>query len=233
MNSFQTVINYSARISMSKKRVSSQSISRSGMIKTASLANKVPWVFTVEMPPGLRYTDTGIREFLSELDDDGLRAAHPIELGSSNAGLTWLTAYQGDLTSAQIAQLRNHSDNATVQGSILTVDVQNVTGSSPNDILVKAGDFIQPLGGYLYPYVATQTVLIGDVTQVQNYQVQIPVNRPVIQQAGYTHNTSNGIAVGSDVTWTVKLLSAPEYSVNPDRLVEWDTALMFMEFIND
>ena len=218
---------------MDKKRVSSQSISRSGMIKTASLANKVPWVLTVEMPPGLRYTDTGVREFLSQLDHDGLRAVNAVELGSSNPGLSWLTAYQGDLTTAQQAQLRSHSSNATVEGSKLVVDVQNVTGSSPSDVLVKAGDFIQPTGGYKYPYMVTQDVLIGDVTQVENYQVLVPVNRPIIQQSGYTWTTANSTVVGSNVTWQLKLLMAASYSITPDRLLEWNAELMFMEYIED
>lgn len=217
---------------MDKKRVSGQTVSRSGMVKTSSIAGKVPWVFTVEMSPGLRYTDAGVREFLSLLDHDGLRSVQSIEIGASNTGLSWLTEYRGDLSVAQRAQLLCHADNAN-NVSELTVRVASVTGSSPTDYLVRAGDLIQPGGNYKYPYIVTQDVLIGDVTQTANYQVNVPVNRSIIQQSGYTWSQSDPVYVGSDVTWQVKLMEAPSYSINPDRLVEWNSPLIFMEYIED
>ena len=60
--------------------------------------------------------------------------------------------------------------------------------------------------------------------------VAIPISRNFIPQDSYTLS-GKGIVVGSAVTWKVKLLTKPKYSVLPGDLLEFDNDFEFLEFI--
>lgn len=224
----QTVIDRAETITVLKKKLNGSTISRSGRIRTAQVASAQPFRFTVEYAPMQQYTP--LRGVLEELDRLDTIFTEAIDIGSTNAGLSWITGYQGDLTPAQLGQISVVSASAQT----ITLSTQNVTGSSATDYLVKAGDYIQFDSGYKYPYCVTQDVQIGATggSGTDGTEVSISVHRPILSQDSYTI-AGKGILVGNDVTWQVKMLSKPNYTVLPSRYVEFTGSFELMELIED
>jgi len=100
-------------------------------------------------------------------------------------------------------------------------------GASASDVVLAKGDYFQLDDGYKYPYTVTQDVLFG-VGGV----VSVPINRPFIAQSGYTPGGA-GILVGSQVTWTVKMLAKPTYILMPNRYVGFSGDFTLIEVIGD
>lgn len=223
--SIQTLINNATSISMSKNKVSGQTISRGGWLKTSQFYSTMPWTISLTMSPGIRYTDVGIRDFLSDLDQTGIETTESVEIGASNPGLSWINSYQGNLSQANLDLITIDNSMASPTGSVFTLNVSAVSVDA-GTLMFKKGDFIQPDTGYKYPYMVTENVYRG-----AGSTVGVPVHRPIIDQAGYTFGASKGILVGTAVTWQVRLLSLPTYTLTPDRLIEWGGDIVLMEVL--
>jgi len=91
----------------------------------------------------------------------------------------------------------------------------------------RKGDYWMPTGAYKYPYTVT-----ADVTRGSGSTITVPINRPFIDQAGYTE-VGAGIKVGKDVTWNMLIVSKPSYSVIPHDRISWDSAFELAEVIED
>lgn len=220
--SLQNIINNATNIIVAKTKVASSTISRSGRYMTGQLASNQPFTFIVSYQPTAVYAD--VRGVLEEIDRLDTVHTEEIEIGSTNAGLTWITEYQGDLTPTQLG---NITVDSTPSAASIDLDLSSVTGATSTDAIVRKGDFIQLDTGYLYPYCVTQDVFYG-VGGV----VSVPVHRPFIAQSGYTAS-GKGILVGSDVTWRVKMLTKPTYMLLPSRYVEFTGEFTLAEVIGD
>lgn len=219
--SLQNIINESVSLSIDKRKLAGQSISRSGKVKTSYVNTLRPWIFTVEVQPALDYES--VRDFLEDIDTLDITGVEEVEIGVSNTGLSWLVAYRGNLTPTQIGQMGISS----VSGNTFTVDVSGVVGGSSGDYVCRKGDFIQPDTGYKYPYKVTDDVLLGSGSTVA-----IPVHRPIITQSGYTFSGKD-LVFGTDCTWNMKLTNKPNYTVVPGRFVQFDEPVVLMEVIED
>lgn len=218
--SLQTIIDNCVSITIDRRKVSGYTVSRSGQIKLSSIASNVPWQMTVDMHAGMKYSTN--RSMLEELDRVDRVIPSTINIGTSNPGLAYVTAYQGDLTPAQIANITVSSANVLT----ITMDVSSVSASS-TAVVFKKGDYIQLNGAYKYPYTVTSDVLRGSASTIS-----VPINRPFITQSGYT-TAGAGIEVGSDVTWNMVIISRPSYTVIPYDRIAWDSAFELVEVIED
>ena len=221
--SIQNIIDNATLVVVERTKLAGSTISRSGKYRTGFLPSVVPFVFTVTYRPVSNYSD--VRGVLEEIDRLDIIYSESIDIGGTNPALSWITAYQGDLTSTQLG---NITATTTYSASTITLDVSAVTGGSPSDVVFKAGDYFTLDSGYKYPYTVTSDVTLGSGSTIS-----VPVNRPIIEQAGYTINTGKGILVGPDVTWTVKMLAKPTYQIMPDRFVEFTGEFTFVEVIED
>jgi len=212
--SLQTIIDNATYIDINKGKVAAQSVSRSGVILTAERATNVPYRFKVGMHSGLQYsTNRGLLEDIDALD---ITEETTIDIGDTNSGLSYLTAYQGGITSGTLTLV-------SVSGSTITVNASSVGGSGT---LFKKGDFLQPLvSSYRYPYQVT-----ADVSFSTGSSVAIPVHRPVISQDGVTLSSGN-IATGKDVHFKVKLTKRPGYRVVPHDRIQFQSAFEMVEII--
>jgi hypothetical protein len=214
--SIQTIVNNASSITIDRHKTSGQTISRSGIVRTAELASNIPWFFTIEMHNGLAYsTNRAITEEIDRLDRT---IEEEINIGLTNTGLAYITRYQGDatLTSATIN---------SVSGSNIYLNCSSIGAGS--GYLFKKGDYIQPSSSYRYPYTVT-----ADVAYTTSSNVTIPVNRPVISQTGYTF-AGKSIKVGSNVTWRVKMFKKPTYTIVPYDRIQWDSEFQLVEIITD
>ena len=221
--SLQSIINSATQITFGSRKTSNRTISRNGRIKNSLLVGNQPFQLTVDYAPIATYAD--VRGVIEQIDYLDSVFKEQIEIGSSNTGLSWITAYQGDLTPAQILQI---TATTTYSGRTITLSVSSVSGGSPSDYVFKSGDFFQLDGGYKYPYKVVDDVQLG-----AGSTITVTLNRPVIEQDGYTINTGKGILVGGDVTFQVQMLDKPTFTVLPSRYVQFDGEFTLMEVIDD
>ena len=225
--SIQTIIDNATFININKRKVAASSISRSGHIKTADRGVGV-YMFTVGMHAGLPYSTN--RGLLEELDTMDVINEANVDIGSTNSGLSYLTAYQGDLSQAQLDQITCVATTGT-DGANIHIDTTGVTGNVSGYVnLFKVGDFIQPQGNtgtYRYPYQVT-----SNVSWTSSSDITVPVHRGVLTQSG-TSITSGGLRVGNNVNWQVKALTMPTYNVVPYDRIEFSGDFELMEVITD
>ena len=225
--SIQTIIDNATFININKRKVAASSISRSGHIKTADRGVGV-YMFTVGMHAGLPYSTN--RGLLEELDTMDVINEANVDIGSTNSGLSYLTAYQGDLSQAQLDQITCVATTGT-DGANIHIDTTAVTGNVSGYVnLFKVGDFIQPQGNtgtYRYPYQVT-----SNVSWTSSSDITVPVHRGVLTQSG-TSITSGGLRVGNNVNWQVKALTMPTYNVVPYDRIEFSGDFELMEVITD
>jgi hypothetical protein len=213
--SIQTIVNNASSITIDRHKTSGQTISRSGELRTAELASNIPWLFTVEMHNGLAYsTNRAVTEEIDRLDRT---IEEEINIGNTNTGLAYITRYQGDAAGITSATIAN------VSGSNIYLNCSSIGAGS--GYLFRKGDYIQPSGGYRYPYTVT-----ADVAYSTSSNVTIPVNRPTITQALYSF-PGKGIVVGSNVSWRVKMLKKPTYTIVPYDRIQWDSEFQLIEII--
>ena len=213
--SLQTIVDNATYVTIYRKKIAGQSISRSGRLLTSEVVSAVPYQFTVGMHGGLQYsTNRGLTEDLNALD---VTEESSIDIGTTNTNLAYITAYQGDIIQAEL-------DKITVTSASATSLVLNTTAASGSGNVFEKGDYVQLASSYRYPYQATADVAWHAST------ITVPLSRTFIPQDSYTVS-GKGIDVGSDVTWKVKLVTKPRYSVIPGDLLNFDSDFEFVEFI--
>lgn len=221
-NGLQDVINKATYLTIDKRKVTAQSISRSGHYKTAE-RSPAPYTFTVGAPQGLTYSDN--RDLLEDLDTlDRINEAN-VDIGANNTSLSYITGYQGD-ANATIHTTKH--EIVAFSGSTLYIQSDSWPAS---DYLFKKGDFIQPLGNtstYRYPYQVT-----SDVPNDSSANITVPVHRPILEQDGVTILTGakGNYRYGSDVRFHVKCVKNPTYSVVPHDLTEFSSDFELIEVI--
>lgn len=218
--SIQTIIDNAVSIEFIRRKLAGQSVSRSGQVKIASVANNVPWQMIVEPRPGMRWAES--RDLIEEIDRLDRVFVEVVDIGNTNTGLSYITEYQGNLSGTNLSAITVSSANALT----LTLNVSNVSVSGTT-VCFQPGDFIQLAGNYKYPYTVTSQVLRGSGSTID-----VPINRPFIDQAGYTE-VGAGIIVGKNVTWQVVMTKKPSYRVIPGGYLEWADVFELVEVIED
>ena len=218
--SLQTIVDNCVSITIERRKVTGYTVSRSGQVKVSSIASNVPWQMIIDMHAGMQYSTN--RAMIEELDKIDRVQTTTINIGVTNPNISYLTDYQGDLNSSQINTITIQSANVLN----VVMNVSSVSGSATNYVFRK-GDYWMPTGAYKYPYTVT-----ADVQRGSGSTITVPINRPFIDQAGYTE-VGAGIKVGKNVTWNMLLIKKPSYSVIPYDRIAWDGAFELVEMIED
>ena len=222
--SLNTILEVSESIAINDQKLVGQVLSRNQRISTSELLTVQPFEFTMNPMKYLLYSQN--RDLLSSL-----RVADKATeqyLNFTNIGWLNYVAYQGDMTSGEIAacQWQTSSANQTlVLGSLPSISV--------TDYIVKVGDFCQ-VGRY--SYIATANVQRGGGSTVN-----IPVHRnlidalvspidAVIGQYGTTISLGGNIYTG--VTFPIILREYPTYTLVPmtnDSFISWNGPFVAIE----
>jgi hypothetical protein len=213
--SIQTIIDNATFITFNTQRLAAQSFSRSGRLLTAERTSAVPYKLDIGIHDGLTYSTN--RAILQTLDNLDITEEENVDIGSTNTGLSYLTAYQGDISAAQIL-------NLTVTSASASNIVLNTTSATGSGTAFKKGDFIQLDNNYRYPYQVTADVAWNASS------ITVPIHRPFIPQDSYTV-AGKGILVGNDVTWNVKMLNKPNYTVMPYDRIQFSDRFELIENI--
>ena len=202
-------------------------ISRNQRISTSEIITVVPFQFEFKPNNYLQYSKN--RGLLANLRYYDKSLAQYLNFGST--GWVNYIAYQGDMTSGQIAACQWQT-SSTAKNMVLG----NLPSISSSAYIVKAGDFCQ-VG--LYSYIATTDVLRGSGSTVT-----IPVHRnlingplgsainAVIGQYGTT--VSMGGTTYTGVTFQIVLQQYPTYTLVPmtnDSFVAWNSTFKAFELV--
>ncbi len=209
--SIQTFLDRATFLTVDKRKVSAQTITRSGQVKTAEVASANPYRFAFGVTAGYTYSEN--RGALEELDSLDITVEENIDIGTTNTNLSYLTALQGTLGGSPTI--------TSASGLSIVVNTGGATGSGT---ALKKGDFIQPGTGYRYPYQVT-----ADVTWNAS-SITVPIHRPFLTQSGYTVS-GKPLLLGSAVTWNVKMVNKPSYTVLPHDRFSLDNDVELVEII--
>jgi hypothetical protein len=212
--SIQTIIDRASAIEFDRRKIASQSVSRSQRIKTAERNSAQPLKLTVTPPGILKYsTNRGVIEAIQTTD----RVTEVQISLSNNTKLRYLTALQGELTYAQVSAM-------TITNFTLTsVTLGGLPSVSTSTVIFKPGDYIQPAGSR-YPYIITNTVLRGT-----NTVVTATVHRNLITSEATT--VTGAILVGNTCTFRMVVNSLPTYQIVPYDMVKFTGDFTLVEKI--
>ena len=209
--SIQKLINSAQKITIDRQPIVAMTMSRGQYIKTAERGARI-WKFIVTPSAGWRWEE--YRDEIEDLDAMNRITEEEINIGSNNTGLSWMTAYRGACNTSQL----NGLSIASVVGDTITLN--NSIGILATTIVFKKGDYIQPFSSS-YPYTIT-----ADVLMPESGVITVPVNRGVLGTV-----TGQTLKIGSNVTWRVKIVKFPNYSVTPGRLVAWEGEFELVEVL--
>lgn len=203
--SLQTIINNAQQIEIDRRRMVSQTLSRSQRIKTAERTTAQPWKFKITPPGMLKWADS--RGIVELIDFNERVNEYEISL-SGNSGLTYITAYQGSLTSIDRNAITIQAVNT---GSITITTLPSVSSST---VMFKSGDIIQPANSR-YPYS-----VVNDVIRGVNTTTTVTLHRDIITSENITV-TGQTLKIGNSATWRVVVTGLPTYQLVPGRNVQY------------
>ncbi len=219
--SIQTIVDNATYITINRRKVAAQSISRSGRLLTAELASAVPYRFTVGMHSGLKFSEN--RALVEELDRLSIIEEEVIDIGATNTGQLYITQYQGDVPDAELERCLLVSPTGS-DGANLHINTLGTFFSSYS-YLFKKGDYVQPGDGYRYVYTVTE-----DVPFSQSSSITVPCHRNIIGQDSYSF-TNNGFGVGANCNFHVKMIAKPSYNVEPYDILTFNSDFELIENI--
>ena len=213
--SFQWVIDNAENISMTKRPVISQTVSRDQVIRTVSRGGAV-WKFAVKMPPVMVWNNNA-RGYLESIDTKAMLQSQTINM--SKTGYDWMVKYRGDATSTTTMTWKYNAAQAA--SNTYKFELGNMPGSV-GAVLFRAGDLIQPTGSkYVYSTVSASTKGSA-ATQL------IEVHRSILDTPSDTAVT---FKVGPAVSWTVICTKMPTWTFVEKELIEFNGDFEFQEVL--
>jgi hypothetical protein len=214
--SIQNIIDKAQQIEIDRRRMISQSISRSQRVKTAERSTTQPWKFKITPPGSLPWTAS--RGFMEVIDTQDRVTEYEISL-SNSPGMSYITAYQGPLTQAQLDALAiSTSTTSTLTiGTLPSIGAELAnTGTyvASDTVIFAAGDFVQPEDSR-YPYTVTETVLRGSGSTIS-----ITLNRGILTSENL-YLPGKNLTVGNSCTWRVIVTGLPSYQLIPMQRVQY------------
>lgn len=200
---FQIIIDRAESISIDKRAVISQSISRNQTVRSVSRGGQV-WRFDVKLPDGIPWTE--LRGAI-----EAIEAADRVTVGNISLNTTgtldWFMYYQGNSVSTT-----GFVGNVTQGSPTLTLTSSPTTTSG---FKFRAGDLIQlGTGGKVYS-------VVSDVAFNSN---TVTLHRPVLDTTG-----SKTLIVGPNVVFRVICIDLPSWNIFARDQVSWSGNFRFME----
>jgi hypothetical protein len=203
--SFQIVIDNAQSISIIRRPIISQTVSRSNTVRSVSRGGNL-WRFEVKLPDGPRWTESrtaiSLIEALDKIETDVIQF--------NNSGHDWLFGYMGDLTNISAITVNVPSSGNTV----------TITGGATlaSGYRFLAGDIIQ-LGSTGKCYTIVEDVAFNENT--------ITLHRPLIDET----SGSKTLRVGPNCQWIVQCIQFPNWTLFARDQVSWDGSFIFQEVL--
>jgi hypothetical protein len=194
--SLQQIIDSAVNVEVNRSKLVAQTVSRNGRISVASRNWANPFRFIVTPKPV--WTASEYRSVFADLLDNDKYLPHGFRLnnvdpttGRANLGNSWMINYQGgaDVASGGNNILDSYQATSATSGAMICLTNVNSTTITAGTYLVKAGDYLRPIG-FRYPYIATADVVIptaasGIVGVIQPVGTTIITQPATATNAGY------------------------------------------------
>jgi len=229
VGALQTIINMAETIEIDRRRVMGVQYTRSEVAKINETVTRNPWRFNITVPAMMSY-ETG-RALIETLDYLDRRYPEQVSFSSSqgaSSGLSWMFAYQGQLTPQQLSGITIESWTGTnmVLGNLPSVD--------PSTIMFKVGDLICPAEGAIPTTIVNYEIGVGSQGSIRRgtgSTVTVQVHRPNF--SSFSNDYLGTILVGNDCTFYMFCNNMPTYKINPGGstgLITWSGQFQFYEY---
>jgi hypothetical protein len=206
--SLQKIINSCNQIQVNRRRVVGVQSTRNETYKTAETPTRNPWKFSIQSSNAFPYSLA--REMLEELDRIDTRTYEDVSFAGVSS-MSWLFAYQGDMTSSDIARLTVTS----FIGNQLTLG--NLPSMAAGGTMFKPNDIIQ-IVGYPYPFTIMGPAItqanqkVGDVLRGNGSTLTVTTHRPnfIIDNI-----IGRNVVVGNAVKFRMICPNMPTYKLVP------------------
>lgn len=215
--SFQWIFDKAETLSINKRPIVSQTITRDQRVRSVSRGGNV-WRFTIKLPTGLRWSDKPgtVRYYAEFIDNEALLATQTVTLSASK--FDWLIGYRGDAADPNFMTWKYTSSQAASDRT--KFELGNMPGTT-GTVLFRPGDVIQPTGGHVYSI--TDVVVKGSSpTQL------VKVNRPILETPSDTAVT---LKVANNVSWNLKCVQCPTWTIVERDIVAWNGEFIFYEVL--
>lgn len=232
MSNYQYAIDNATSLQLTYQEITNSSISRSQTITTGTVYGIRPYTLEVTMPPVMDAADPDVRGLLAYIDKNAMVNSETINIGSTNTGLNYILAYQGNASTTAINALElsaygrpgqaNTSNQAppvqlTPSQVVLTLST-NQSNIESNKIYFRKGDYIQ-LNNTTQENVLTVAEDRDDTDfygGVGTKYLDIPLqNVYTTKTAGFPTLSTPNLLVGTDVRFTFTLINKPRYTIVP------------------
>lgn len=214
--SLQTIVNNAETITFDRRRTVGIQTTRNSIVRISETPTRNPWRLNVRVSRLFRYEQA--RDMIETLDRLDRSTPETITF-SNNPGLSWLCAYRGSLSTAQL----NLLSVGSFQGNqlILNQNQALVAGT----VAFRRGDFIQ-IADSPYPFTAVNDVVVPQT----GLQLTVTTHRPNFISDSIV---GRSILVGNKVNFSVICMNMPVYRIQPGgstALVSFDEEFELHEF---
>tara|TARA_R110000744_G_scaffold373898_1_gene486326 strand:+ start:4997 stop:5686 length:690 start_codon:yes stop_codon:yes gene_type:complete len=226
MAAIQTIIDNCNGMTINRRKVVGQQITRNQIPRVSTTPTKNPWTMELDMPTSFQYNDA---RALMESTDTLDRTGYEDVTFSNNTALNWIYRYQGTFASSQLNGLTINSfvGNQMVLSGLPAVNANRVI-FEPNDLIQVAG--------FPYPFTSTTRVTRGT-----GGTVTVTTHRPNIISS--TVDTLN-IVVGNNCIFRLFCPNMPVYklivggiqysaggTIVGNALIEWSAPFQLYEYV--
>lgn len=214
--SLQTILSVAESVGINDHKFAGQMLSRNMRISTSEVLTVQPFEFEIKPMNYLLYSQNrGVLSTLRQAD-----RINEQYLNFGNTGWVNYIAYQGDMTSGEIAACTYEATSGNK-----TIVLGNLPSIPSTDYIVKTGDFLQI---DRYSYIAT-----ADVLREVGTTVNIPVHRTILTDlftgipvviGQYGTTVQLGITSYTGITFPVIVRDYPSYTLIPmtnDSFIQW------------
>ena len=226
MAAIQTIIDNCNGMTINRRKVVGQQITRNQIPRVSTTPTKNPWTMELDMPTSFQYNDA---RALMESTDTLDRTGYEDVTFSNNTALNWIYRYQGTFASSQLNGL---TINSFVGNQLV---LSGLPAVNANRVIFEPNDLIQ-VAGYPYPFTSTTRITRGT-----GATVTVTTHRPNIITA--VVDTLN-IVVGNACTFRLFCPNMPVYKLTVggaqystggtlvgNALIEWSDAFQLYEYV--
>tara|TARA_B110000483_G_C18134381_1_gene518895 strand:- start:725 stop:1414 length:690 start_codon:yes stop_codon:yes gene_type:complete len=226
MAAIQTIIDNCNGMTINRRKVVGQQITRNQIPRVSTTPTKNPWTMELDMPTSFQYNDA---RALMESTDTLDRTGYEDVTFSNNTALNWIYRYQGTFASSQLNGL---TINSFVGNQLV---LSGLPAVNANRVIFEPNDLIQ-VAGFPYPFTSTTRVTRGT-----GGTVTVTTHRPNIISS--TVDTLN-IVVGNNCIFRLFCPNMPVYklivggiqysaggTIVGNALIEWSAPFQLYEYV--
>lgn len=226
MAALQTIIDSCSGLTINRRKVVGNQITRNQIPRVSTTPTKNPWTMELDMPTSYKYSDArALMESVDVLD----RTGYEDVTFSNNACLSWIFRYQGSLPLSQLNGLLVNDFTGN------QLELSGLPPINANRVLFEPNDLIQ-INGFPYPFTSTT-----QVTRGTGATVTVTTHRPNIIS---TNVNGRNLLVGNNCIFRLFCPNMPVYklivggaTVAPggtlinNALIEWSDPFQLYEYV--